>query len=334
MTSTDPRPASRFLLIGAHIWDTLVRPVDVIPPGQSSVLLEQAAMTPAGTAAGTAVALARLGAIVSTVGVVGDDLIGRLLLDSMASEGIDVSHVRRDPTQPTSVSVLPIRSNGERPALHLPGANAALSLDDIPWDAVAAADHVHLGGLDRLSAPGVSSMRGVLVHARAHGAVTSMDVIGPGTPEVFEQLRDQLPLLDWFLPNDTQALGLTGAVDEDAAGDTLLAAGVGHVVMTRGGKGARLFTEAKRMDCPAIPTEAVDTTGCGDAYTATLIYAFSLGESVESAMELASAAGAIVASGLGSNANLVDFAQVRQLASRFFPRASSPNPSPLEEQTP
>ena len=78
------------------------------------------------------------------------------------------------------------------------------------------------------------------------------------------------------------------------------------------------------MDCPAIPTEAVDTTGCGDAYTATLLYSLALGESTESAMELASAAGAIVASGLGSNANLVGFAQVRQLACRFFPRATSP----------
>lgn len=333
MSAMDPRTSARFLLVGAHIWDTLIRPVDVIPPGQSSVLLEQAAMTPAGTAAGTAVALARLGAIVSTVGVVGDDLIGRLLLETMAGEGVDVSHVRRDPTHPTSVSVLPIRSNGERPALHLPGANAALSLDDVPWDAVAAADHVHIGGCDRLPAAAVSSMHDVLLRARAHGAVTSMDVIGPGTPEVLGQLRDQLPLVDWFIPNESQAMGLTGTDDEDAAGDALLAAGAGNVVMTLGGKGARLFTPSERRDCPAIPVEAIDTTGCGDAYSATLFYSLSLGESVESAMELAAAAGAIVASGLGSNANLVGFAQVRRLASRFFPRASSPNPSPLEEQT-
>lgn len=79
-------------------------------------------MTVAGTAAGTAVDLAKLGIAVATIGVVGDDELGRWLRSKMASFGIDTDGLTTVSTRPTSATILPIRPNGERPALHVPGA--------------------------------------------------------------------------------------------------------------------------------------------------------------------------------------------------------------------
>ncbi|WP_143263011.1 carbohydrate kinase family protein, partial [Amycolatopsis pretoriensis] len=77
--------------LGAHVFDVQVRPVTAIPEGQGATLVEQIRFGPAGTAAGTAVTLAKLGADVRTAGAVGDDPIGDLLLSMLARYGIDSS---------------------------------------------------------------------------------------------------------------------------------------------------------------------------------------------------------------------------------------------------
>ena len=105
------------ITMGAHILDVLVRPVSEIPPGQGTVLVEQMRMTAAGTAAGTALTLAKLGATVRTAGAIGTDPAGDLLLSLLAKAGIDSSLVVRKTDVATSMSVLPIRPNGERPSL-------------------------------------------------------------------------------------------------------------------------------------------------------------------------------------------------------------------------
>jgi sugar/nucleoside kinase (ribokinase family) len=157
------------ITMGAHILDVLVRPVSDIPPGQETALVEQIRMTAAGTAAGTALTFAKLGAVVRTAGAIGTDPAGDLLLSLLASAGIDTSMVVRKTDVPTSMSVLPIRPNGERPAFHLLGANLAYALDDIDWDAVAAADHIHLGGVEML---GPDFAARILKHARENGVTT------------------------------------------------------------------------------------------------------------------------------------------------------------------
>src|SRR5882724_7484735 len=138
------------IAMGAHILDVLVRPVTDIPSGQETALVEQMRITAAGTAAGTALTFAKLGAAVRTAGAIGIDPAGDLLLSLLDRAGIDTGLVVRKADVPTSMSVLPIRPNGERPSLHLLGGNIAYTLDDVDWDAVAATDHIHLGGAELL----------------------------------------------------------------------------------------------------------------------------------------------------------------------------------------
>jgi len=111
----------KVITMGAHILDVLVRPVTDIPPGQETALVEQMRMTAAGTAAGTALTFTKLGAAVRTAGAIGTDPAGDLLLSLLSRAGIDTSLVVRKPDVPTSMTVLPIRPNVERPSLHLLG---------------------------------------------------------------------------------------------------------------------------------------------------------------------------------------------------------------------
>ena len=83
------------IAMGAHILDVLVRPVTDIPSGQETALVEQMRRTAAGTAAGTALTFAKLGAAVSTAGAVGADPAGDLLVSLLDQADIDTCLVVR-----------------------------------------------------------------------------------------------------------------------------------------------------------------------------------------------------------------------------------------------
>lgn len=104
------------ICLGVHVLDVQVRPVEAIPAGQEGQLVEEIRASPAGTAGGTAVTLAKLGATVRSAGAVGTDALGDLLASLLQRYAVDTGLLlRRDGVQ-TSASVLPIRPDGSRPA--------------------------------------------------------------------------------------------------------------------------------------------------------------------------------------------------------------------------
>lgn len=301
--------SAKVVCVGPHILDVLVRPVTEIPAGQGGLLLDDARLTAAGTAAGTAVDLAKLGAQVTSVGAIGDDPTGRflrLLLDDhgVATGGLAVKRGER-----TATTILPIRPNGERPTLHLSGAGAMLTRDDVDWDAVAEADALHVGGPDSLGPFTAEVVPELLAFAREHGTTTSVDLLRTRIPaDLIDQLATCWPLVDHFTPNDDQLRALTGESDLLEGARRMRDAGVGTVIVTRGGEGALIVADGLVEQVDAIPCDVVDTTGCGDAFTAGLIVGLHRGWDVVDAAGLATAAAGLVAQGLGSDAGIVDLA--------------------------
>ena len=293
------------ITMGAHILDVLVRPVTDIPSGQDTALVEQMRMTAAGTAAGTALTFAKLGAAVRTAGAIGTDPAGDLLLSLLGRAGIDTSLVVRKPDVPTSMSVLPIRPNGERPALHLLGANLAYTLDDVDWDAVAAADHVHLGGVEML---GPDFAARILKHAKDNSVTTSVDLIAPGGMGTFDLIAPAMAYTDYLLPNEDQVLGFTGATDLAEGCRRLLDVGAGQLAVTCGADGALVVDREGSQQVPAFDVDVVDTTGCGDAFSAGFVYGTSIGRTPRDAAVLGNAVAALVAQGLGSDHGAFDLA--------------------------
>lgn len=301
----------KVVAMGVHVLDVLVRPVEQIPEGQGGALVEQIRLTAAGSAGGTALVLSRLGASVVSAGAIGTDAAGDLLLDLLRRDGVDPSGlVRRDDVQ-TSASVLPIRPNGDRPAFHVVGANGTYGTDDVVWEAVEAADALHLGGPEFL---GGEVALGILSRARDAGAITSADVLAPGDPGLLEWIAPCLPGLDYLLPNEEQVLGFTGASDIEAGCRALLERGVGCVVATAGADGAVVVDGDGVTRVPAFPVEVLDTTGCGDAFSAGFLRGLGLGLSRPEAAQLGCAAASFVAEGLGTDHGAYDLSAVRERA--------------------
>jgi sugar/nucleoside kinase (ribokinase family) len=290
----------RAICMGVHVLDVLVRPVEAIPEGQGGELVEEIRITAAGSAGGTALVLAKLGARVKSSGAIGRDAAGDMLL----------ALLERDDVQ-TSASVLPIRPSGERPAFHVVGANGSFGPDDVPPAEIEAATHLHLGGPEFMGGEAAAPL---LARAREHGVVTSADVLAPGEPGLLEWIAPALSELDYLLPNREQVLALTGANQLEDGCRELLERGVGCVATTCGAEGVVLVDAQGAEAVPAFEVEAVDTTGCGDAFSAGFLRGLALGRERRDAAVLGCAAAALVVQGLGTDHGDFDLAAVVELA--------------------
>src|SRR5581483_7764738 len=301
------------IALGVHVVDVLVRPVQEIPEGQGGQLVEEIRITPAGSAGGTAITLAKLGAEVVSAGAIGTDALGEVLIDLLGRFGVDTSLLVPRPEVQTSASVLPIRPDGSRPAFHVIGANATYSAADAPWEAIAAATHLHLGAPEFM---GGEEAAKILSFARERGVVTSADILAPGeqAAAILDWIAPAFAHLDYLLPNEEQVLGLTGTDDLATGCRTLLERGVGCVAATCGADGALVVDADGSHSVPALAVEVVDTTGCGDAFSAGFLRGLSLGRTRPEAAALGCAAAALVAGGLGSDHGDFDLAAADEFA--------------------
>jgi sugar/nucleoside kinase (ribokinase family) len=295
--------------VGTYIVDVLGRPVEELPRGQVSLLLDEIRITPAGTAGGTSVDLARLGAHVLAIGAIGEDLAGDFLTGALASQGVDPARLVRKPGVQTSCTMLPIHPDGSRPAWHVRGANSTFCLDDVAWEAIERCDAVHLGGLTALPGLDGEDAGEVLRRAREHGALTTADCLGVHGERAQELVAAVMPHVDIFMPNEGEALLAADAADAATAARRFRDHGARCVIVKRGPDGCLIADDDGERTLPAHALEVVDTTGCGDAFCAGVIVARCAGWSIDEAARLGCATGSLNVRGLGSDAGARDLAE-------------------------
>jgi sugar/nucleoside kinase (ribokinase family) len=298
--------------VGACILDVLGRPVEAIPPGQGSARLTEIKATAAGTAAGPAVDLAKLGARVRVIGALGDDLLGDIVTAAMSRHGVDTASLVRKKDVQTSATILPIRPNGERPALHVPGATRLFAYADIDLAHLNGSRALLIGAPDALAGMTGEELAAVAQKAKSHGALVAVDVLHPGRPEDLQRLAPLLAQADWFMPNEDQLLNLTGRASLAEAMDDILTVGTQGVAVTQGANGCLVATQQTQApeSLPALAIDVVDTTGCGDGFTAGMLAGLLLEATPQDAAWLGIACGSLVATGLGSDAGIESLGQV------------------------
>jgi sugar/nucleoside kinase (ribokinase family) len=291
----------RVVCAGVLILDVLGRPVETIPSEQNSEFLDEITASVGGTAGVTAATLARLGVPTSVGGAVGQDALGNLLVSRLESFGVAVTAVRRLSDAPTSASILPIRPNGDRPALHVPGASRHVLRSDLERPVDADVTWFHLAGALRLPQVDGDVAGELLSELRQRGITTSCDVLGTRTPDSARLMAPVLKELDYFLPNLAEGRVITGEHEPDRVAAALVEAGVGCVVLKLGSDGCRVRTRDERFAVPAVPATVVDTTGCGDSFSAGFIAARLEGKDIRAAAAYGSATASLVIERLGGD---------------------------------
>lgn len=298
------------VFVGLTILDISGRPVPKVPEGGGVAFIDEIRMNPAGTAAGAAMNAAKMGINTATSACLGKDEKGRFILDQYARMGIDCSMVQQTDQAQTSATILPIRPNGERPALHARGASDHLFVADAEFDGVCDAKFLHHGGTGLLKAMDQGQSAKLLAHAKSKGLTTSFDLIAPNENTV-ALLRDLLPNVDYFMPSMEEAEFLSGCTDPDEAAAFFMDMGAGTCIFKWGDKGSFIKTATQSYRIPAYKVAVSDTTGCGDSYCGGFVAGMAMEYDLKKACELGTAVSALVATGLGSDAGVVDLATTR-----------------------
>jgi ribokinase len=239
-----------------------------------------------GKGANQAVMAAKLGADVTMVGKVGDDLFGRDYLESFRDAGVDTTYVGVSGEASTGVAPIWVdEASGNNAIIVVPGTNALLT----PSDVEAARPAIE--GADVVVCQWEIPLECVITAfaiARAAGVITIFNP-APARPEVPAEL---LATTELFCPNESELELLTGMPvasldDIEAAARSLLARGVRTVVCTLGARGSLLVADASVVHVPAEHVDAVDTTGAGDAFVGSLAFFAGRGLDLPDAMHRA-----------------------------------------------
>lgn len=279
------------LLVVGEINPDLILRGDVTPAfGQVEKLVDDATLTIGSSSVIFACGAARLGLRVAFAGVVGDDVFGQFMVSQMLARAIDTSAIVLEPSLHTGLSVILSRAT-DRAILTFAGSIAALRYEQIDLAMLDRARHLHLGAFFMLDAlrPDVPRL---FSEARQHGLTTSLDTNYDPTERWDGGLRQVLPLVDVFLPNEAELCAIGGSPDPDAA-LAALAQQVPIVAAKLGSHGGVARRGSTIAHAPALPVAVVDTTGAGDTFDAGFIYGFLHGWELAATLRLACACGSL-----------------------------------------
>jgi len=242
--------------------------------------------------------IGRLGTPAAIISRVGDDDFGRLNLDRLIADGVDVSGIEVAKGEATGSAFVRYRPDGSRAFVYniAHSATGKLTLTPDAEALMESCDHMHVMGT-ALSAPGLSQVaREAVARITARGGTLSFDPnLRPeilDTPGLREALDEVLAQTNLFLPSGEEIYLFTEADDEAAAVKELLDRGVGDIVIKRGDEGASHFNRAGRTDVAPLSTDEVDPTGAGDCFGGAFVSFWLAGATPETALRFANAAGA------------------------------------------
>jgi sugar/nucleoside kinase (ribokinase family) len=292
------------VLVAGEINPDLILSGNVLPEfGQVEKLVASYTLAVGSSSAIFACGAARLGLRVAFIGVCGDDVFGRFMLDEMQKRNVDVSNVIIRSDGQTGLSVILNQpfdyAQGDRAILTHLGLIPNLQASDIPDPLLRQAHHLHVASyfLQTKLQPDLSAL---FQCAHSLGLTTSLDT-NYDPSEKWIGFDELLSATDIFLPNKTEALSITQLDDVESAAKQL--ANKSKLVAVKlGADGAMLRTKDKTIFKPSIPVNIVDTIGAGDTFDAGFLYGYLNNWGLEQSLQLATVCGALSTQASGGTA--------------------------------
>jgi ribokinase len=237
-----------------------------------------------GKGANQAVMARRLGASVRMIACVGTDAFGDQAVENLVGQGIEAQFVYRSQAA-TGVAPIWVEADGTNRIAVIPGANDDMDPEQVAKTVLAQPSQVVICQLE-VPQPVTQAAFGA---ARTVGAIT---ILNPApAAEIGPEL---LALTDWLIPNETEFVSLLWTrTSTEAASVTdkhvlALASSVSsRLLVTLGEAGALMVDGREVLRLPAPLTQAVDTTGAGDAFVGAFGYGLASGLAPADAMTLA-----------------------------------------------
>lgn len=314
----DKKP--KILVVGSFMMDLISR-TDKVPGEGETITGRSFSTASGGKGANQAVQAALLGAEVTMVGKVGDDIFGTLMTEALSAANVNVDHIIKDKNTASGVGNITLEArDGQKTKnriLILPGANMTLAPDDIEF----LRNEISKYNMVILQNEIPAEVNEAVIDLAYSKGVPVMLNSAPSRP-VSQEIMSKLTYIS---PNEHEAFDMTGinivadssGIDfstvKNAAG-YFLDRGVKNVIVTLGSNGVVMATGDRYIFHPCIDVvEVVDPTAAGDSFVGAFCTAICSGMSEEDAMEFASYAATITVSRLGAQPSLPTYSEVAEL---------------------
>ncbi|WP_428390610.1 tagatose kinase [Lichenicoccus sp.] len=266
--------------------------------------------------------VARLGQPAGIIGCVGDDDFGRLNIDRLRADGVDVSAIEIVADHPTGSAFVRYREDGTRDFVFNIRHSAAgrTRITEAGRIVLAASRHLHVMGSSLFSPALIAAAQQAVAQVKAAGGSISFD---PNlrremlsSPDMLDAMASLLRACDLFLPSGAELTVMTEAKDETAAIREILGLGVGAVVVKRGAGGASYHDPAQTLHMAAFDAEEIDPTGAGDCFGATFVTCRLQGRGIADSLRFANASGARAVSVRGPMQGASSFAELEAIIGR------------------
>jgi sugar/nucleoside kinase (ribokinase family) len=287
-------------ILGNFNADLVVGPVPHMPAWDEEVLAGGSNLWTAGTAGYMALAAHALGIEPRIVSAIGDDQVGRSLLDDLARRGIPTDGIAVLPGERTPMGIVVVGPGGRRGIISFNGAHDRL--DRTVYEAgrewLAGCAELILCGTYLLPRLGPAEALQIARGARQRGQLVvfdpSWDPAGWPAP-TREATLALLAEVDLYMPNEPELLALTGAGSWQE-GLALVGRLCPEVVLKRGEAGAVALVAGTLTEVPAQPVPVADTIGAGDSFDVGYLWARRQGRPVAERLRFANALAGLVVS--------------------------------------
>jgi len=276
---------AKIVVIGSSNTDMVIKSHHLPAPGET-ILGGQFYMTAGGKGANQAVASARLGADVTFVAKVGNDIFGKKALENFKNDNIDISYIQADDNVPSGIALILVDTNGENLISVAPGANFLLSPKDVEQaePRIKEADLV----LVQLEVP-LDTVEKAAILAEKHNVPLLLD---PAPAPISGLHETILKRTKYIKPNETELSAITNVkvnnlTDIEYATGKLLSMGPKTVIVTLGAEGAFVSDGMNKNYFKTKTVTSIDATAAGDAFSGAFAVAVGEGLPLDRSIEMA-----------------------------------------------
>ena len=302
------------VVFGDTCVDLILRDNDVVPQfGQVEKLVADYELEMGGSCCIFAAQAAKLGLRVALLGRVGADAFGQLIVDTLSAAGVETRHIAVDSSLRTGITVH-LAQGDDRAMLTHKGSLSALTIEDLSDELLLSARHLHYGSL-YLQTGLLPHWIDILGWAKALGLTTSLDTNWDPDQVWNYGLARALPQVDVLLPNEQEAIHLSGRANAEAA-FAYLRERVPLLVVKRDVAGALAWQGGAFFEQAVSPAdEGGDGIGAGDSFDAGFLAGWLAGLPVQTCLAIACRCGRAAAGAVGGTAGQLRRSQIAELQS-------------------
>ena len=293
---------AEILIIGAAIIDVLVRPADETVFDTGSYAAEDITMSVGADALNEATILARMGKKVRLNTVLGADKAGEFLQKHICNCGIEMDRSCVKEELKTGINVVLVKPDGSRCFLTNPrGSLRHLRISDIQMPFPDSVQIICFASIFVFPHIKTEELFQIFSQAKKQGKIVCADMTKCKNKETPDEMAEAFAEIDYLFPNDEEAMLFTRKTTVEEAAEAFVNAGVKHVIIKCGARGAFVRTRTEAYWAPAKEgISVIDTTGAGDSFVAGFLAALSEGKCLEECVKNANNCGARAVSVVGA----------------------------------